>query len=102
MGRKTILIFAAILLIQTVALHALPHMWVDYQVEAEIGGSKLDSIRVIWIFDEFFSSSLIMDMDTNKDRTFQSDEERTYGTTRLATLSTTTVLRQSRSTERNC
>lgn len=56
------------------SLGAHPHMWVDYLVIPEVSDGRLESIRVEWIFDEYFSSSLIMDMDTNKDREFQPAE----------------------------
>ena len=56
------------------SLSAHPHMWIDYQVQPTISGDFLEWIQVEWVFDEFFSSSLIVDMYMNKDRTFQADE----------------------------
>ena len=58
------------------ALAAHPHLWIDYKVSADVSDGILESFRTTWIFDDFFSSSLILDMDWNGDRKFQPKEVR--------------------------
>ena len=71
-------IFALIVVLSSALarLYAHPHMWIDFRVHPIVTDNTVEFVRIEWFFDEFYSSSLILDMDTNKDRFFQREEVR--------------------------
>lgn len=77
MIRKKLLllfIFCFISLIFPSSLQAHPHVFIDNQVEYVFDKNGLAGISVKWVFDEMYSSSLIMDYDQNKDNSFNPVE----------------------------
>jgi len=51
-----------------------PHVFIDTSVKIVFDEKGLAGARIQWVFDEMFSSMIIMDFDRNKNRRFESDE----------------------------
>ena len=57
------------------AASAHPHIFADARLEIETNASgKIAELRNVWRFDEVFSSSVVIDFDTNKNATMDPDE----------------------------
>lgn len=67
---------AAVLLAAAVpAASAHPHIFADARLEIETDDSgRIAELRNVWRFDEIFSSSVVIDFDTNKNATMDPDE----------------------------
>jgi ABC-type uncharacterized transport system substrate-binding protein len=55
-------------------IYSHPHVFIDASVVINIEGKKLKDMEVIWIFDDFFSESIIYDFDINNDNRIDSGE----------------------------
>lgn len=51
-----------------------PHIFIDASLTFEFHDRELTGIRVRWLFDEMFSASIIMDFDTDRNRTLSARE----------------------------
>lgn len=84
------LLFAAVLLSAGVAAprtcQAHPHIWITAIVSFVFADGNLIALRQAWVFDDFFSSSLIADFDKNKDGAFDAAEQRELATHAFAAL----------------
>jgi ABC-type uncharacterized transport system substrate-binding protein len=67
--------FAAILAMLSAPAVAHPHIFADARLEIETDASgNIAELRNVWRFDEVFSSSVVIDFDTNKNATMDPDE----------------------------
>lgn len=57
-------------------MFAHPHIFLDYALTLVFNDSGLAGVRVKWIFDEFYSASIMNDFDSNKNRKLEEDELR--------------------------
>lgn len=72
---KTCISALAFLLGSTALPSAHPHVFVDAQMEVVLNkDSKFSELRHVWRFDELFSSTLILDFDTNGNGELDKDE----------------------------
>lgn len=55
---------------------AHPHVWITAAVSFVFDGGKLVALRQAWVFDDFFSASLIQDFDKDKNGLFDEAEQR--------------------------
>lgn len=53
---------------------AHPHVWIDALTFLGVKDGRLETVRVQWAFDEFFSSVLFTDFDKDGDGTFNDEE----------------------------
>lgn len=51
-----------------------PHVFIDASVKIVFDEKGLAGARITWVFDEMFSSMIIMDFDRNKNRQFEPEE----------------------------
>ena len=69
------LVFATLLLLvfsQTSFSH--PHAFIDNRLTMAFDNDGFAGIRVEWVFDEFFSSMIACDYDTNKNNILENSE----------------------------
>ncbi len=72
---KIIFSSLAILLTSTTLPNAHPHVFVEANMEVVINDKgKFTELRHVWRFDELFSSTLIIDFDTDADGTLDEKE----------------------------
>lgn len=53
-----------------------PHVFIEYAVLVHFGASGLEGVRVSWVFDDFYSSVILREFDTNRDGVFSPAEAR--------------------------
>ncbi|MFW5782413.1 MAG: DUF1007 family protein [Candidatus Muiribacteriaceae bacterium] len=70
--KKIILVFS--ILFASLSVFSHPHVFVDIRPVIYNKGSDIESIELIWYYDELFSSAIIEDFDKNGDHKFQKDE----------------------------
>ncbi|WP_349592948.1 DUF1007 family protein [Thalassospira sp. NFXS8] len=61
------------------AARAHPHVWLDTQATMIFTGKKISAIRMVWVFDDMFSLTVMDQFDHNHDRRFfdaENDEVR--------------------------
>lgn len=83
------LIFALLFAVTLVAPRtgeAHPHVWVSAMVNFVFEEGKLVALRQAWVFDDFFSSTLINDFDKDKNGTFDEAEQRDLAARAFANL----------------
>ena len=51
-----------------------PHVFIHTALDAVFDDQGLEGFRVHWVFDEMFSSMILMDFDKNGNRKFEPDE----------------------------
>jgi len=51
-----------------------PHVFIDVEADIEIKDGKINSITQRWVFDEMFSSMVLMDYDKNRNKRIDLDE----------------------------
>jgi ABC-type uncharacterized transport system substrate-binding protein len=73
MHLKKYFIFIIFLLL-SLSVYAHPHIFMENTFTFVFSSTKLEGIKVKWIFDEMFSASIIMDFDFNGNRFFEADE----------------------------
>lgn len=56
------------------AASAHPHVFIDADVGIETRNGKITAIEHIWLFDEMFSSMILMDYDKNRNGRIDYDE----------------------------
>ena len=71
------LFIAIVLLGLASGVYAHPHIWIDTYVDVNLGADGLETIDVRWVFDEFFSSAVMLDLDTNGNRRIDETERQT-------------------------
>jgi hypothetical protein len=58
---------------------AHPHIWIDATLTLKLERERIDSVRVEWTFDEFFSAVLLEDFDLDRSGHFdEAETERIY------------------------
>jgi ABC-type uncharacterized transport system substrate-binding protein len=65
---------------------AHPHVFAENNVVFDFNGKGLTGVKIRWTFDELYSSSIIMDYDKNRDRTFEPDEAKKLARQAMADL----------------
>ncbi|MFN4282742.1 MAG: DUF1007 family protein [Alphaproteobacteria bacterium] len=80
-----VLLFAAALAIPRPGV-AHPHVWVSAMVSFVFEGGKLVALRQAWVFDDFFSATLITDFDKDKNGVFDEAEQRDLAARAFAAL----------------
>lgn len=68
------LMVATILAVTAGAAQAHPHVWINAFAELDYRDGGIRGIRVVWSFDDFFSSMLLQDFDKDRDGRFDADE----------------------------
>ena len=71
------LLITAVLFGLASGVYAHPHIWIDAYVDLNLGADGLETIDVRWVFDEFFSSAVMLDLDTNGNRRIDETERQT-------------------------
>lgn len=71
-GFKITLIFIFFFFIQYNFCH--PHLFIDYSVKFIFDDDGLSGLKIKWVFDEYFSISVINDFDLNKNGKFDKKE----------------------------
>lgn len=51
-----------------------PHVFIDVEADVEIKDGKINSITQRWVFDEMFSSMVLMDYDKNRNKRIDLNE----------------------------
>jgi len=69
-----LLIAAGLLMAALQTAQAHPHVFIDAHLDVQFSADGLSGIRVEWIFDTMFGSSLIADYDRNKNGRFDPQE----------------------------
>jgi ABC-type uncharacterized transport system substrate-binding protein len=65
---------------------AHPHVWITTAVGFVFEGGKLTALRQAWVFDDFFSASLIADFDKDKNGAFDEAEQQALAVNAFANL----------------
>lgn len=65
---------------------AHPHIWITAAVSFVFEDGKLAALRQAWVFDDFFSASLIQDFDKDKNGVFDETEQRALSSNAFAAL----------------
>jgi len=65
-----------LLLLSPGPAQAHPHVFVEYSFDLLFADDGLEGLRIIWVFDEFFSSLLLQTYDVNRDERFSPEEAR--------------------------
>jgi ABC-type uncharacterized transport system substrate-binding protein len=73
--RMAILLFVLLLTLAGSA-YAHPHIWIDVTYAPVISDGVLTSLRIEWLFDEWYSAGYLADFDANRDRRFDDAEVR--------------------------
>lgn len=77
----------AFLLLHTQQAAAHPHVFADARLEVSINSNnEVEKLAHIWRFDEFFSSTVLMEFDKNGDLLLSEDELNTLAQTIQASL----------------
>lgn len=68
--------FLVIILLVFITLNAYPHphVFIDVEADVEIKDGKISSITQRWVFDEMFSSMVLMDHDKNRNKRIDLNE----------------------------
>ena len=75
------LIPASFLMISTGSAHAHPHVYAEARLEVVIGNQgTVEELRHVWRFDDLFSSTILLDFDTNANLKLESSELLEIGT----------------------
>ena len=53
---------------------AHPHVWIDVSLELRFQGEVLQGLRVIWLFDEYYSAFAVHDFDANGNKQLDREE----------------------------
>ena len=56
------------------AARAHPHVWIDVSVELRFEDSILEGLRVVWLFDEYYSAFAVQDFDANGNKRLDREE----------------------------
>ncbi len=72
MKRAVLWILAFAFQITDLAAH--PHVFIEHSVEIQVNDSGVQALKLRWVFDEMFSSLLIQDFDTNKNKKIDPSE----------------------------
>ena len=56
------------------AARAHPHVWIDVSVELRFEDKVLRGLRVIWLFDEYYSAFAVQDFDVNGNKQLDREE----------------------------
>ena len=62
------------LLLPGTAARAHPHVWIDVELELRFEGEVLTGMRVVWVFDEYYSAFAVQDFDTNGNKQLDPEE----------------------------
>lgn len=73
-GSKKFLSSILLLIIVTVIANSHPHVFIDTKVQIAFKDSGLIGFKVEWLFDDMFSSTIIMDYDRNGNGVFEHGE----------------------------
>lgn len=65
---------------------AHPHVWITAALSFVFEDGKLVALRQAWVFDDFFSASLIQDFDKDKNGVFDEAEQRALAGNAFASL----------------
>ncbi len=55
-------------------LFAHPHIWIDVEFRPTIQNGVMESLEILWIFDEWYSAGYLLDFDTDGNRSFDPRE----------------------------
>jgi ABC-type uncharacterized transport system substrate-binding protein len=72
--KKRFLAFIFLLFASSFTVAGHPHIFIDAAVDFHFDSEKLTGIQVYWLFDEFFTASIVQGFDTNGDKKFSNDE----------------------------
>ncbi len=64
----------AVLLPPSDGPRAHPHVWIDVSLELRFEGEVLEGLRVIWLFDEYYSAFAVQDFDANGNKQLDREE----------------------------
>ena len=53
---------------------AHPHVWIDVSVELRFQDNVLQGLRVVWLFDEYYSAFAVQDFDANGNKQLDREE----------------------------
>ncbi|MDJ0945441.1 MAG: DUF1007 family protein [Kiloniellales bacterium] len=53
---------------------AHPHVWIDVSLELSFQGNVLKGLRVVWLFDEYYSAFAVQDFDVNGNKRLDREE----------------------------
>ena len=53
---------------------AHPHIWIDVSLELRFQGEVLEGMRVVWLFDEYYSAFAVQDFDANGNKQLDREE----------------------------
>ncbi len=70
--KKFILII--VLLLAGINTYAHPHLFLDYSVSFIFENNTLKGVQVVWIFDEMFSSTMLLDYDPDRNKSLNKHE----------------------------
>ena len=71
---KALVIFVILCVVPALSVWAHPHIFITPKAVFQFEDSTLKGIREEWLFDEIYGSTLIMDYDRNRDKTFSANE----------------------------
>ena len=74
LGFATLLLLGSILFICCTSALSHPHVFIVQRLQIVFDDQGIAGFRMIWGFDEFFSSMVADDYDKNKNRTLEPDE----------------------------
>jgi len=75
--RVRLLICLVMLALGAGHLAAHPHIWIDSTLGFEFDRSGISTVRVTWLFDDFYSADMILSFDANRDGELSTAEQRT-------------------------
>lgn len=67
-------LFICIFLLESLALWAHPHIFIDGRLSVFITDKNIEEVKVEWILDEMTSASFLMDFDMNFDGILSEEE----------------------------
>ncbi len=68
------LIALVILLSPLGSPRAHPHIWIDVSLELSFQDNVLKGLRVVWLFDEYYSAFAVQDFDANGNKRLDREE----------------------------
>ncbi len=68
------MIAVLLILLNSYPLFSHPHVFIDNQLKVKMTTGKVQEVRIIWMFDAFFSSNIIMQFDRNRNKRFEPGE----------------------------
>jgi ABC-type uncharacterized transport system substrate-binding protein len=68
------LIASVVLLSSAALIHPHPHLFMEARYELDMGSSGMRGFWVEWTFDQYFTGSIMMDYDLDRNRRFDEAE----------------------------